>query len=150
MLTATRSIPVIAVCPFALCHGSGGFPGRPRGLAFVQLGCSLAAIALPAPRDCSGRPLQPDEREVLLLFVSLEEFENAIAPTDPKLSALQPAVASAVAAHDDKQSVVVLVRASCGYTALLLHPLVPAWNVAKTLAEEYKDRETLQLKFDDL
>lgn len=138
------------LCPFALCHGSGGEEGKkPRGLVFLQFGCSLSALALPAPRDCSGRTLSSDERGAMLHFVSLEEFENEVAPSDAKIGALSAAVASAVAAHDDKAQVVVLARAACGYTALLLQPLVPAWNVAVALAREYVEQDCLQINLDD-
>ncbi|KOO23076.1 hypothetical protein Ctob_008945 [Chrysochromulina tobinii] len=38
----------------------------------------------------------------------------------------------------------------CGFTALLLQPMVPAWNVARTLASEYERQECLQINLDVL
>ena len=138
------------LCPFALCHGSGGGKGKPRGLAFLQVGCSLATLALPAPRDCSGKLLNADERTILVHFVSVEEFEAEVAATDPRISELRQSVSSAVASHDDREQIVVLVRASCGFTALLKQPIVPAWNVTCALAQEYTEQECLQINLDDI
>ena len=89
-------------------------PCGPRGCAFVQFGCSLAALALPAPRDCSGRPLEPGERGAMIHFVSADEFAAEVAPSDPKLGALAEAVSGAIERHDDRQEVVVVGRGATG------------------------------------
>ena len=137
------------VCPFALCHGSGGESGKPRGCVFVQLGCSLATLALPAPRDCSGRVLAADERAALIHFISGGELEE-VCQTDVRIAALKERIDTAIRSHDDRQYVCVLARAACGFTGLLLQPMVPAWNVARTLASEYERQECLQINLDVL
>ena len=137
------------ICPFALAHGSGGGEGKPRGCLFVQVGCSLSHLALPAPRDCAGHRLQADERQCMIDFISPATFEAEIAPSDATLATLVAPLAGAVANHDDRAEAVVLLRASCGYTLLLVQPLVPEWRVAKAMAEQYANVETLQIDLDD-
>jgi len=149
VLEATLARLRLYVCPFALCHGSGGESGKPRGCVFVQLGCSLATLALPAPRDCSGRVLAADERAALIHFISGAELDE-VCQTDVRIAALKERIDTAIRSHDDRQYVCVLARAACGFTALLLQPMVPAWNVARTLASEYERQECLQINLDVL
>ena len=144
------------LCPFALANGSGGgrkggnAPERPRGLCFLQLGCTLSQLALPAPRDCAGNALPPGERSALLHWVTLEEFDAEISGSDPALSRAAAPLADAVGTHDDLNEVVVLVRAGCGFAAVLVQPLVPERRVCLTLATEYEGRDCLQIDCDDL
>ena len=156
LLTRVR----LYLCPFALAHGSGGVvagrggkraasKARPRGCCFFQIGCTLAQVALPAPRDCAGVALAPGERSALLHFVSLAEFEAEIADTDPALGRARAAVVKAVNEHDDQNEVVVLVRAHCGTTVLVVQPLVPERKVCLQLATEYETQEALQIDLDD-
>ena len=58
-------------------------------------------------------------------------------------------LASAVASHDEKQELVVLIRTACGLVYVATHPLVPEWRVAVTMASEYEAQEALQLDLDD-
>ena len=61
----------LRMCPFALSqHGSRG-----RGLVLIQSDCTLAQLALPTPRDCSGR-LEP--RSVVLQYLDLEEMDEMV------------------------------------------------------------------------
>ena len=150
------------LCPFALAHGSGGVVAgadrgkqraaaatKPRGCCFLQVGCTLTQVALPAPRDCAGVALPPGERSALLHFVSLAEFEAEIADSDPALGRARAALAEAIKAHDDQREVVVLVRAHCGTTCILVQPLVPERNVCLQLAGEYEAQEALQIDLDE-
>ena len=140
------------LCPFALCHGSGGEAGGPRGFCLVQCATTLDVLALPAPRDCAGRPLPPAERAAMLQFTTVAEFDEDIAPIAPeRLGPVRAALVRAVESHDDHATVVVLVLTpDCEHTALLLLPLVPAWRVAKQMAAEYEGREAIELQLDDL
>ena len=136
------------VCPFALARGSGGGGGAPRGFAFLQIHCTLPTLALPAPRDCAGHALPAGERAVLVQFCTMAEYEAEIAPADAQLAELGGALAEAVATHDDHTAVVVVLRAACGFAALCLQPMVPEWRVARALADEYAEREALQIDLD--
>ncbi len=137
------------LCPFALYHGSGGGEGKERGFCFVQSPCSLAQLALPAPRDCAGRPLE-EGRSVILHFVTLSEFETEIAPRDAALTArVGEPLTEAVARHDDRSQVAVLLRTGCGYVGVAIVPLVPEWRVCKALAADYEQHSALQLNIDD-
>ena len=55
--------------------------------------------------------------------------------------------------HDDEAAsedeVVVLVRAHCGTTVLVVQPLVPERKVCLQLATEYETQEALQIDLDD-
>ena len=162
------------MCPFVLCKsgsaesagatakakpkaakggGSAKAPQPPpprRGFAFVQLGCTLAELALPCPRDCAGHRLPNGHRQILLHYVTLPEFESDVVESDPAaFGAARDALASAVASHDDKQELVVLLRTACGLVHVATHPLVPEWRVAVTMAGEYEAQEALQLDLDD-
>ena len=139
------------LCPFAVAHGSGGASKarpKPRGCAFLQLGCTVATIALPCPRDCAGHNLPPGERSCLLHWVTLAEYDDEIAPTDAALGRARGALAEAIEDHDDASEVVVLLRAADGFVGLLIQPLVPDMAVCKALASEYEGREALQLDVD--
>jgi hypothetical protein len=140
------------LCPFALAHGSGAMrrPTPPRGCCFLQIGCTLTQLALPAPRDCAGAPLAAGERSALLHWVTMAEYDAEIVPTDAALAAARAPLADAVAAHDDAAEVVVLARAACGFVGVVVTPLVPERRVSLQLAAEYEGREALQLDLDDL
>ena len=160
------------MCPFVLCKlgaadgvknkgksknkqaaaAAAAAPKSPtkRGFAFVQLGCTLAELALPCPRSCSGHNLAAGDRSILLHFVTLPEFEQEIVASDPDaFDAARAPLASAVASHDEKQELVVLIRTACGLVYVATHPLVPEWRVAVTMASEYEAQEALQLDLDD-
>lgn len=137
------------LCPFAVCHGpSGVAEGAPAGFAFVQSPCTLAQLALPAPRDCAGRPLD-EPRAVFLHFVTLAEFDTELATRDARFAELRPALAEAVGAQDERLEVVVLCKTGCGFAGVVVAPLVPAFPVCRQLAAEYEGREALQLNIDD-
>lgn len=151
------------MCPFVLSKSGGAdsVKGKgkgkkqstvaaKRGFAFVQLGCTLAEMALPCPRSCSGHRLVAGDRAILLHFVTLAEFESEVVASDPEaFSAARAPLASAVASHDEKQELVVLMRTACGLVHVATHPLVPEWRVAVTMASEYDSQEALQLDLDD-
>ena len=65
------------LCPFFVHHAeqSGG-----GGFGFVQSECTLAELALPAPRDAWGRALMRP-RSLLLMWMSLDEFPEYVAET---------------------------------------------------------------------
>ena len=145
------------LCPFALAHGSGGTRGTaksktgtesPRGAVFVQLGCTLTQLALPAPRDCFGVVLPPGERSLLLHWVTLAEFDAEIVLTSPAFARARPMLAEAIAKHDDETEVVTLVRAHCGFVAVVVQMLVPERRVGITLAKEFEGREAVQIDLD--
>lgn len=56
---------------------------------------------------------------------------------------------TAVDTYNTKTEIVVLFRARCGYMAVTVLPLVPAWAVCRQLGLEYKDKDALQLNLDD-
>lgn len=51
--------------------------------------------------------------------------------------------------YDTKTEIVVLFRARCGYMAVAVLPLMPAWAVCRQLGMEYKEKDALQLNLDD-
>lgn len=55
----------------------------------------------------------------------------------------------AVDTYNPKKEVVVLVRARCGYMAVVVLPLVPELAVCRQLGVEYVEKEALQLNLDD-
>ena len=61
----------LRMCPFALCQ----FGLRGRGLVLIQSDCTLAQLALPTPRDCSGRIVP---RSVVLQFLDVEEMDEMV------------------------------------------------------------------------
>lgn len=63
------------VCPFSVHHA--GHSSSP-GFAFVQSECTLAELALPAPRDTRGRPLERP-RSLHLMFMALGEYDEYLA-----------------------------------------------------------------------
>jgi hypothetical protein len=148
LLTSLR----LYLCPFALAHGSGGGDGKERGFCLLQSPCTLAQLALPAPRDCAGQPVAGG-RTLLLQFVTLDEFVQTIARgelggavADP---ALTSALAEAVETHDDRAEVVVLANTACGFAAAAVAPLVPDWRVCKTLSKDYEGKDSIQFDVDD-
>lgn len=56
---------------------------------------------------------------------------------------------AAVEGYNPKKEVVVLVRARCGYMAVMVIPLVPEWVVCRQLGAEYLEKDALQLNLDD-
>lgn len=56
---------------------------------------------------------------------------------------------TAVDNYNTKTEIVVLFRARCGYMAVAVLPLVPAWAVCRQLGLEYEDKDALQLNLDD-
>ena len=74
LITRTK----LYLCPFMVHHAESAAPGS--GFGFVQSECTLAELALPAPRDAWGRPLaQP--RSLVLMWMSLEEFPEYVTET---------------------------------------------------------------------
>ena len=74
LITRTK----LYVCPFFVHHAERSAPGS--GFGFVQSECTLAELALPAPRDVWGQPLaQP--RSLVIMWMSLEEFPEYVAET---------------------------------------------------------------------
>ena len=63
------------VCPFAVHHAEHS---SSPGFAFVQSECTLAELALPAPRDTHGRPLERP-RSLHLMFMALGEYDEYLA-----------------------------------------------------------------------
>ena len=52
-------------------------------------------------------------------------------------------------AYDPKKEVVVLLKARCGYMAVVVVPLVPEFPVCRKLGVEYTEKDALQLNLDD-
>jgi hypothetical protein len=74
LITRTK----LYLCPFLVHHAEQGAPSS--GFGFVQSECTLAELALPAPRDAWGRPLERP-RSLVLMWMSLEEFPEYVAET---------------------------------------------------------------------
>lgn len=56
---------------------------------------------------------------------------------------------AAVENYNPKKEVVVLVRARCGYMAVVVMPLVPDFSVCRQLGVDYLGKDALQLNLDD-
>ena len=56
---------------------------------------------------------------------------------------------TAVNSYDRKKEMVVLVRARCGYMAVVVLPLVPELAVCRQLGVEYREKDALQLNLDE-
>ena len=136
------------LCPFALHHAeaSGG------GFLFVQSECTLAELALPAPRDCHGSALTRP-RSLVLQHMALEEYAEFCAhmggAAQRQGAPSQECMAAAVAARGEEE-LVLLLRTGCGMSAALLTPVVPELRVCRTLAADYAGKEALQLDLDEL
>jgi hypothetical protein len=74
----------------------------PTGFVFLQSETSLDGLSLPTgrpPRDCSGRPLsQP--RNVLMHFVTLQEFDAELVAALPAVAGARAALVEAMAGAD--------------------------------------------------
>ena len=142
LITRTK----LYVCPFFVHHAERSAPGS--GFGFVQSECTLAELALPAPRDVWGRPLaQP--RSLVIMWMSLEEFPEYVAETGDTRAPPAELLATAAAARAEDE-LLLLVRTSCGACAALVVPVVPELRVCRTLATEYAGKPVLQLDLDDL
>ena len=142
LITRTK----LYVCPFFVHHAEASAPGS--GFGFVQSECTLAELALPAPRDVWGRPLaQP--RSLVIMWMSLEEFPEYVAETGDTRAPPAELLATAAAARAEDE-LLLLVRTSCGACAALVVPVVPELRVCRTLATEYAGKPVLQLDLDDL
>lgn len=56
---------------------------------------------------------------------------------------------AAVKSYSMKKEAVLLVRARCGYMAVVVLPLVPEFPVCRQLGVDYADKDALQLNLDD-
>jgi hypothetical protein len=140
------------LCPFAVCHGAGACDGSERGFVFLNLGCSVSALALPAPRDCAGRRLEPSERSAMLTFLTLDLFDCTWALKHEALrdKALHTALKEALAGDDSREHVIVLLVTACGHLAVARVPMVPAFPIARQLASEYADQQALHFDLDEI
>ena len=73
LITRTK----LYLCPFFVHHAEQSVGS---GFGFVQSECTLAELALPAPRDAWGRPLGRS-RSLVLMWMSLDEFPEYVAET---------------------------------------------------------------------
>lgn len=62
---------------------------------------------------------------------------------------IRDALEAAVEGYNPKKEVVLLVRARCGYMAVVVMPLVPELAVCRLLGVEYAEKDALQLNLDN-
>lgn len=67
----------------------------------------------------------------------------------PSHQVIRTSLEAAVASYDQKKEMVVLVRARCGYMAVVVMPLVPELAVCRQLGVEYREKDALQLNLDE-
>lgn len=130
------------LCPFAVCHGEA----QGRGFVFVQTPNPVLELEYLRPVNSNGRRLN---RSVILHFLSMGEFVDAVMQDDFELGVIRSPLEAAVEGYNPKKEVVVLVRARCGYMAVMVIPLVPEWVVCRQLGAEYLEKDALQLNLDD-
>ncbi|CAM9272845.1 unnamed protein product [Discosporangium mesarthrocarpum] len=130
------------LCPFAVCHGDA----HGRGFVFVQSPNPVLELSYLKPVNSNGLTL---DRSVLLQFLTLGEFVDAVMQEDFELGVIRGPLESAVGCYDPDVEAVVLFRGRCGYMAVLTVPLVPDVFVCRQLGAEYEDKDALQLHLDD-
>jgi len=134
------------LCPFAVHHQQA----HGAGLLLVLSESSLSELALPSPKDVWGRPLHP-RRSLVLQYATRADLDGADLRESfgGSLPELLPVIAHAVETYDQLSEVVVLLRCRGGLTVALLCPLVPDFNVCRTLADDYKGKDALQFDLDE-
>ncbi|CAM9476552.1 unnamed protein product [Ectocarpus fasciculatus] len=131
------------LCPFAVCHGEA----LGRGFVFVQQTPNpVLELEYLRPVNSNGRRL---DRSIILHFLSMGEFVDAVLQDDFELGVIRSPLEAAVESYDTKAEMVVLLRARCGYMAVVVVPLVPGWAVCRQLGLDYKEKDALQLNLDD-
>eukprot|EP00904_Undaria_pinnatifida_P003552 jgi/Undpi1/13198/HiC_scaffold_8.g02860.m1 len=130
------------LCPFAVCHGEV----QGRGFVFVQTPNPVLELEYLQPVNSNGRKL---DRSIILHFLSMGEFVDAVLQDDFELGVIRSPLETAVNSYDRKKEMVVLVRARCGYMAVVVLPLVPELAVCRQLGVEYREKDALQLNLDE-
>ncbi|CAM9791971.1 unnamed protein product [Choristocarpus tenellus] len=129
------------LCPFAVSHGEK----IGRGFVFVQTPNPLLELSYLKPVNSNGNQL---DRSVLLHFLSMREFIDAVMQDDFELGTIHRPLEAAVESYNPALETVVLLRSRCGYMAVVMVPLAPDLAVCRQLGMEYADKDALQLNLD--
>lgn len=131
-----------------------------RGFLFVQSNHTLATMSLDKPIEnscCFGRvnSIIPTatNRSLLLYYLTVGEYDVEVCRDDFELTLVRTKLRQAVEEYDEETQVVILMRFRCGHMALGTAPLVPEYQVCKSLGKDYYQNVSsgaLELHLDDL
>lgn len=97
------------------------------------------------PVDIFGGQLN---RNVLVHFLTLGEFADAVMCDDFELGTLQPTLQAAVESYKVDEEIVILSKFRCGYLICVKVPLVPDFGICQALSVDYVGKDALQLNLD--
>ena len=85
-----------------------------------------------------------------VLFAYIITLSVCVSPLVlPFHQVIRSSLEAAVGSYDQKKEMVELVRARCGYMAVVVLPLVPELAVCRQLGVEYREKDALQLNLDE-
>jgi len=130
----------IYICPFAVCkHGM-----HDRGFLYFLTPSPMRDLYFQGGYDQLGRRLQ---RSVYVEHRSMQGFEQLLVEM-PEMKAVEENLTKTVEEYDPTTHVVVLFLAGDGYCNVLKMQLVPDYPVCLNLAEDYIDKDKIQLNID--
>jgi len=130
----------IYMCPFAVCkHGM-----HDRGFVYFVAPSPMQELFFQGGFDQLGRRL---DRSVFLEYMTLEGFDRLVTEM-PEMEVIRPNLTTTVEEYDPVQHAVVLFLSGDGQCDVLKVPLVPEYAVCLNLADDYVDKEKIQLNID--
>ena len=125
-----------------------------RGFLFVQSDSTLSEMSLPVPILPNGRHMTRP-RSVLLHFLTMGEYDSELCRDDFEMATVRGELNTAVSGYDREKELVIVMRFRCGHVAVGVAPLVPDYNLCKSLGKEYfggaNERSgAVQLNLDDI
>jgi len=130
----------IYLCPFGVCkHGM-----HDRGFLYLLTPHPMRELFFQGGYDQLGRRLH---RSVFIEFKTLADFDDLLQEM-PDMEVIAPQLRTTVQEYDPVQHVVVLFLAGDGYCNVLKMQLVPDYAICLNLAEDYVDKEKIELKID--
>jgi len=138
-------------CPYAVHKAITLGPG----FLFVQGTSTLAEMSLPPGFAFPGGN-KKRQRSVLLHYLTLGEFDVEVCRDDFELAAVRDSIKQTIDDHNNEKDMVVLMRFRCGHVAVGTCPLVPDYQLCKSLGQTYygsgegASSGAIQLNLDDI
>lgn len=134
------------VGPFVVAQSDS----RGEGFLLVQSSRPLLDFVL-LEASVDYRTGEPYSRELLMTYMTSDEFSGSMAKSDPRLQAVVPLLSQALGSVNREVDMVVMAKFRCGHLCVLEMPFVPGKQVLAVLATEYGygTMDTLQLNVDE-
>ena len=130
----------IYLCPFAVCkHGM-----HDRGFLWLLTPAPMRDLYFQGGYDQLGRRL---ERSVFVEYMKMDNFDQLLEQF-PDMGTIKEQLKKTVEEYEITKHLVCLFIAGDGYCNVLKMQLVPDYQICLNLAEDYIDKDKIELKID--